>query len=99
LTWAHPTLPDRPEEPRRPEGTEFRLPWLGGTLSSVGDALVPVATAFAALEIGDATDSGSSSRRRWGRKPSSSWSADSGPTAAPIEAEGSATPAPPLHVP
>ena len=31
---------------------------MGGTLSSIGDALVPVATAFAALEIGDATDLG-----------------------------------------
>jgi len=31
--------------------------------------------------------------------PLLSWSAESGPTAAPTEAEGSATPAPPLHVP
>ena len=37
---------------------EFRLLWMGRTLSSVGDALVPVATAFATLEIGSATDLG-----------------------------------------
>lgn len=37
---------------------EFRLLWLGGSLSSIGDALVPVAAAFAVLEIGTATDLG-----------------------------------------
>jgi MFS family permease len=37
---------------------EFRLLWLGRSLSSVGDALVPVAAAFAVLEIGTATDLG-----------------------------------------
>jgi MFS family permease len=37
---------------------EFRLLWLGRTLSSVGDAIVPVATSFAVLELGDATDLG-----------------------------------------
>jgi MFS family permease len=37
---------------------EFRLLWLGRSLSSVGDALMPVATAFAVLEIGSASDLG-----------------------------------------
>jgi MFS family permease len=37
---------------------EFRLLWLGRSLSSIGDALVPVATAFAVLEIGSASDLG-----------------------------------------
>jgi MFS family permease len=37
---------------------EFRLLWIGGSLSSIGDALVPVATAFATLEIGSVTDLG-----------------------------------------
>ena len=37
---------------------EFRLLWLGRSLSSVGDALTPVATAFAVLEIGTASDLG-----------------------------------------
>ena len=37
---------------------EFRLLWLGGSLSSIGDALIPVATAFAVLELGTATDLG-----------------------------------------
>src|SRR5688500_16887236 len=37
---------------------EFRLLWLGRSLSSIGDALVPVAAAFAVLEIGTATDLG-----------------------------------------
>ena len=37
---------------------QFRLLWLGRTLSSVGDALVPVAVTFAVLDIGDASDLG-----------------------------------------
>jgi MFS family permease len=37
---------------------EFRLLWLARTLSAIGDALVPVALAFAVLEIGSATDLG-----------------------------------------
>jgi MFS family permease len=37
---------------------EFRLLWLGRSLSSVGDALTPVATAFAVLEIGGVSDLG-----------------------------------------
>jgi MFS family permease len=37
---------------------QFRLLWLARTLSAIGDALVPVALAFAVLEIGDATDLG-----------------------------------------
>ena len=37
---------------------EFRLLWLARTLSAIGDALVPVATAFAVLEIGSASDLG-----------------------------------------
>ena len=37
---------------------EFRLLWLGRTLSTIGDALVPIATAFAVLEIGSASDLG-----------------------------------------
>jgi MFS family permease len=37
---------------------EFRLFWLGRSLSSIGDALMPVATAFAVLEIGSASDLG-----------------------------------------
>lgn len=36
----------------------FRLLWLGQTLSAVGDALVPVALAFAVLDQGDARDLG-----------------------------------------
>jgi len=36
----------------------FRLLWMGRTLSSVGDALVPVATTFAVLDLGDASDLG-----------------------------------------
>jgi MFS family permease len=36
----------------------FRLLFLGRTLSSMGDAIVPVALAFAALELGNATDLG-----------------------------------------
>ena len=37
---------------------EFRLLWLGRSLSAIGDALMPVALAFAVLEIGTATDLG-----------------------------------------
>jgi MFS family permease len=37
---------------------EFRLLWLGRSLSTMGDALIPVATAFAVLELGTATDLG-----------------------------------------
>jgi MFS family permease len=37
---------------------EFRLLWLARSLSSIGDALTPVATAFAVLEIGTASDLG-----------------------------------------
>jgi MFS family permease len=37
---------------------EFRLLWLGRSLSAIGDALVPVATSFAVLEIGTPTDLG-----------------------------------------
>lgn len=37
---------------------EFRLLFLGRTLSAVGDAIVPVAVTFAVLEIGDASDLG-----------------------------------------
>ena len=37
---------------------EFRLLWLGRTLSSIGDALLPVAIAFAVLDIGTASDLG-----------------------------------------
>jgi MFS family permease len=37
---------------------QFRLLWLARSLSSVGDAVVPVATAFAVLEIGTASDLG-----------------------------------------
>lgn len=36
----------------------FRLLWMGRTLSGVGDALVPVATTFAVLDLGDASDLG-----------------------------------------
>ena len=36
----------------------FRLLWLGRSLSSIGDALIPVAAAFAVLDIGSATDLG-----------------------------------------
>jgi len=36
----------------------FRLLWLARTTSAVGDALVPVATSFAVLEIGTASDLG-----------------------------------------
>jgi MFS family permease len=37
---------------------EFRLLWLGRSLSAIGDALMPVTTAFAVLEIGSASDLG-----------------------------------------
>jgi MFS family permease len=37
---------------------DFRLLWLARSLSALGDAVVPVATAFAVLEIGSATDLG-----------------------------------------
>lgn len=37
---------------------DFRLLWLGRSLSGIGDALVPVATSFAVLEIGTARDLG-----------------------------------------
>jgi MFS family permease len=37
---------------------EFRLIWLARTLSAVGDAVVPVATAFAVLDIGTVSDLG-----------------------------------------
>jgi MFS family permease len=37
---------------------QFRLLWLGRSLSAIGDALIPVALAFAVLEIGTATDLG-----------------------------------------
>jgi MFS family permease len=37
---------------------EFRLLWLARSLTSIGDSLVPVAAAFAVLEIGTATDLG-----------------------------------------
>ena len=37
---------------------EFRLLWLGRSLSSIGDAVMPVTTAFAVLAIGDASDLG-----------------------------------------
>jgi MFS family permease len=37
---------------------EFRLLWLGRSLSSIGDALMPVAVAFAVLELGTASDLG-----------------------------------------
>jgi MFS family permease len=36
----------------------FRLVFLARTLSSIGDAIVPVAVTFAVLDIGDATDLG-----------------------------------------
>ena len=36
----------------------FRLLWLARSTSSVGDALVPVATAFAVLDLGSASDLG-----------------------------------------
>jgi MFS family permease len=36
----------------------FRLLFFGRTLSSVGDAIVPVAVTFAVLDLGDATDLG-----------------------------------------
>lgn len=58
LTGRIPRIPSLPSGLDVLRGREFRLLWLGGTLSSIGDALVPVATAFAALEIGDATDLG-----------------------------------------
>jgi MFS family permease len=45
-TWA--VLSERP----------FRLLWLARTTSSIGDALVPVATSFAVLHIGSASDLG-----------------------------------------
>jgi hypothetical protein len=32
---------------------EFRLVWLGRSLSSIGDAIVPVALSFAVLDLGD----------------------------------------------
>jgi hypothetical protein len=44
---------------------EFRLLWLGRSLSSIGDAIVPVAVSFAVLELGTARDSDSSSAPRW----------------------------------
>lgn len=37
---------------------EFRLLWLGRSLSAIGDSLMPVTTAFAVLAIGDASDLG-----------------------------------------
>ena len=37
---------------------EFRLLWIGRSLSAIGDALVPVATSFAVLDIGTPTDLG-----------------------------------------
>ena len=37
---------------------EFRLVWLGRSLSSIGDAIVPVAVSFAVLDLGTATDLG-----------------------------------------
>lgn len=36
----------------------FRLLWLGRTASSIGDSMVPVALAFAVLDLGDAGDLG-----------------------------------------
>ena len=36
----------------------FRLLFLGGSLSGIGDAIVPVAITFAVLELGDASDLG-----------------------------------------
>ena len=36
----------------------FRLLWLGRTASSIGDSMVPVALAFAVLDLGDASDLG-----------------------------------------
>ena len=40
------------------EEREFRLLWLGQSLSGIGDALVPVALTFAVLELGSARDLG-----------------------------------------
>jgi MFS family permease len=40
------------------EERPFRLLWLGQTLSAAGDALVPIAIAFAVLELGNAHDLG-----------------------------------------
>jgi len=37
---------------------EFRLVWLGRSLSSIGDAIVPVALSFAVLDLGTASDLG-----------------------------------------
>jgi MFS family permease len=37
---------------------EFRLLWFGRSLSSIGDAIVPVAVSFAVLELGTASDLG-----------------------------------------
>ena len=37
---------------------EFRLLWLGRSLSAIGDSLMPVTTAFAVLKIGSASDLG-----------------------------------------
>jgi MFS family permease len=37
---------------------EFRLLWLGRSLSSIGDAIVPVAVSFAVLELGTPSDLG-----------------------------------------
>lgn len=37
---------------------EFRLLWLGRSLSAIGDSVMPVTTAFAVLAIGDASDLG-----------------------------------------
>ena len=36
----------------------FRLLFFGRSLSAIGDAIVPVATTFAVLELGDASDLG-----------------------------------------
>lgn len=37
---------------------EFRLLWLGRSLSNIGDVILPVAVAFAVLELGTASDLG-----------------------------------------
>lgn len=37
---------------------ELRLLWLGRSLSAIGDAIVPVATTFAVLELGSASELG-----------------------------------------
>ncbi len=46
----------------------FRLLFLGRTFSGAGDALVPVATTFAVLEIGTATDLGLVLACHWGAR-------------------------------